>query len=98
MDVGQAIKTLRRKRGLTQAQLAGRICMSANSVSSLELGKAFPPRATVERICSALDVPVAYFLMASIEECDFPESKSILYRTQLVPLRNELLEGTNIEP
>jgi hypothetical protein len=36
-------------------------------------------------------VPVAYFMMASIEECDFPEEKRILYRTQLEPLRRELL-------
>lgn len=77
---------------MTQAQLADGICMSANAVSALETGKTFPPKATVERICRALDVPAAYFLMASIEECDFPDDKRILYRTQLEPLRQELME------
>ena len=91
MDVGLAIKTLRLKHNLTQAQLAERCHMCTNAVSALEIGKTFPPRSTVERICKALCVPIAYFLMASIEECDFPENKKILDRTQLDPLRQELL-------
>ncbi len=95
MDVGQAIKKLRVKQRLTQAQLASLCCMSSNAISALEIGKTFPPRATVERICKALCVPIAYFLMASIEEKDFPENKRILYRTQLEPLCNELLTKTD---
>lgn len=91
MDVGQAIRTLRLEHGMTQAQMGEACCISANAVSALETGKSFPPRSTVERICKALSVPVAYFLMASIEEEDFPENKRILYRTQLDPLRRELL-------
>ena len=91
MDVGQAIRVLRRERGMTQSQMGASCCMSANALSALETGKSFPPRATVERICKACDVPVAYFLMACIEEEDFPEDKRILYRTQLEPLRRELL-------
>lgn len=91
MDVGLAIRTLRQKHNLTQAQLAERCHMCTNAVNRLELGRTFPPRSTVERLCKALCVPIAYFLMASIEEEDFPENKRILYRTQLAPLRNELL-------
>lgn len=76
---------------MTQGQLAEKCHMTNNAVSALERGKTFPPRSTVERICRAFSVPIAYFLMACIEEGDFPDSKRILYRTQLEPLRRELL-------
>jgi len=97
MDIGQAIKTLRIKRGMTQAQLAERCGISNNAISSLETGKAYPPKSTVERLCMELDVPTSYLLMASIEKEDFPEEKRVLYRALLEPLRNELLEQENRE-
>ena len=92
MDIGQAIKKLRLQHNMTQTQLGERCGMSTNAVSSLETGKAFPPKATIERMCEAFDIPQSYLLMASIEEQDFPEEKAVLYRTLLEPLRNELLD------
>jgi transcriptional regulator with XRE-family HTH domain len=92
MNIGRAIRTLRLKKGLSQGQLAERCYTSTYSISRLEIGKAYPPKNTVERLCRALGVPVAYLLLLSIEEGDFPADKSMLYRLQLVPLCNELLE------
>jgi len=82
---------LRQERSMTQVQLAELCLMNNNSLSDLETGKTFPPKSTIERICKAIGVPVAYILMASIEECDFPEDKRILYRLQFEPLRKLLL-------
>lgn len=92
MDLGQAIKTLRAKQGMTQAQLAEKCGMSKNAICMLETGKAWPPKTTVDRLCRAFDIPDSYLLMASIEEEDFPEEKRVLYRAALEPLRNELLD------
>ena len=92
MDLGQAIKTLRVKQGLTQAKLAELCDMSTNQICSLETGKAYPPVATVKRLCGAFGVPQSYLLVASIEEEDFPEEKRVLYSAMLEPLRNELIE------
>ena len=91
MNIGQAIKILRQKNSLTQRQLAARCGMSVNALCSLEKGKAYPPMATVEKLCKAFDIPQSYMLMASIEEKDIPEEKRVLYRALLVPLREELL-------
>ena len=91
MTTGQAIKTLRLAQGLTQAQLAEMCGMSHNAICSLETDKSYPPKATVERLCLALGVPQSYFLLASIDESDFPEEKRVLYRAILEPLRKELL-------
>lgn len=91
MDIGNAIKTLRMKQGWTQGQLAEKCGMSTNAVSSIETGKAYPPKNTVERLCQVFGIPTSYLLMQSIEEEDFPEDKRVLYRALLEPLRNELL-------
>ncbi len=92
MDIGQAIKQLRIKHDMTQTQLAERCGMSANAISSLEIGKAFPPKNTIKRLCEVFDIPQSYLLVATIEEEDFPEEKRVLYRALLEPLRNELLD------
>lgn len=95
MDLGQAIKALRIKQQMTQAELAERVGMSTNAVSQIELGKTIPPKATVERLAQAFGIPVSYILIATIEEQDIPEEKRVLYRALLEPLRNELLETGN---
>ena len=92
MDLGIAIKSLRQKQGLSQAQLADRCGVNLNTVSTWETGKAWPPKGTAEKICEALGVPTSYLMLASIEIDDIPEEKRVLYRTLLEPLRNELLE------
>lgn len=92
MDVGQAIRTLRVKQGMTQTQLADLCGMSTNAVCSLETGKAFPPKSTVEKLCQAFGVPQSYLMLATIEESDLPEEKRVLYRALVEPLRDELLE------
>jgi transcriptional regulator with XRE-family HTH domain len=92
MDLGSAIRILRQKQNMTQAQLAERVGISINAVSSMETGKSFPPKATVERLCGAFDIPVSYFLISTIEEKDIPEEKRVLYRALLEPFRNELLD------
>ena len=92
MDIGQAIKTLRKKHGLTQEQLAEKCGLSVNAICAIETGRTWPPKATVERLCSAIGVPHTYLMMTTIEEDDFPEEKRVLYRALLEPLRQELLD------
>lgn len=92
MDIGQAIKTLRAKKGITQTQLAEKCGISTASVCSIETGKCFPQKTTIEKLCNVFGIPQSLLLMSTIEESDFPEEKRVLYRALLKPLRNELLE------
>lgn len=91
MNVGQAIKQLRLKAGMTQEQLAEKVGMSVNAISSMELGKTYPQKNTVARLCEAFGISQALFQLSTIEKQDFPEEKRVLYRALLEPLRNELL-------
>jgi len=91
MDIGQAIKTLRLKHNMSQAQLAECCGMSTNAVCSIETGRTYPQKGTVEKICEVFGISQALFQLQVIEESDFPEEKRVLYRALLEPLRNELL-------
>ena len=93
MDLGQAIKALRAKKGMTQEQLAARCGMSITGGSLIEMGKRTPSTATIEQLCKAFDIPVTYLFLQTIEEEDFPDDKRVLYRALLEPLRNELIQA-----
>ena len=88
MDLGNAIKTLRKQKKITQKQLSE---ISTNALCSIETGQSFPSKATISRICSALNIPESYLLLFSITEDDIPEGKRILYRTLCEPLKEELI-------
>jgi transcriptional regulator with XRE-family HTH domain len=93
MDIGEAIRTLRLKQGMTQGQLAEKCFVSINAVSSWETGKTYPPKGATERICKAMGIPTAYLFLASIGEEDVPEEKRMLYKALVEPLRKELLDN-----
>ena len=91
MNLGEAIKTIRRSRGILQKELAERIGISANALVSIEHDNSFPTKETIEKICAALDIPRSYLLLSCLEEEDIPEEKRILYRVLVVPLRDEII-------
>lgn len=55
---GAAIRALREKQGITQAELAGRLCVSDKAVSKWETGKGLPDIALLEPLAKALGVSV----------------------------------------
>ncbi len=55
---GEAIKALREKCGMTQAELAGKIGVSDKAVSKWETGRGLPDITLVEPIASALGLSV----------------------------------------
>lgn len=59
--VGHRIKLARRRRGLSQEELADRVDRSTEAISSIERGRTLPNFVTLERLARALDVPVRDF-------------------------------------
>lgn len=59
---GNAIKQLREKKGMTQAQLAERLNVSDKAVSRWETGRGFPDISLLEPIAAALGISVAELL------------------------------------
>ena len=87
MDLGNAIKTLRKQKKITQKQLAELSEISTNALCSIETGQSFPSKATISRICASLNIPESYLLLFSISEDDIPEDKKIYFRNFGEPLK-----------
>lgn len=81
MNLGTAIKQLRKKRGITQKALAEMANISANALNMIESNENFPQKGTLKAICGALNVPVSYVLFMSIDEEDIPEHKKLAFRS-----------------
>ncbi|MBR7078383.1 MAG: helix-turn-helix domain-containing protein [Clostridia bacterium] len=54
--VGEKIKDLRIEKGLTQDELADRLCVSRHLVSKWEIGKRYPDFKTLQVIAEVFDV------------------------------------------
>lgn len=56
-ELARAMIRLRLSKGITQKELAARMCMPQGNVSRLESGTSSPTLATLQRAAKALDVP-----------------------------------------
>lgn len=92
MDLGMAVKTLRKEFGYRQSEIAKRSNISITALYNIENGISFPSKETIDRICWALGVPVAYLLFYSITESDLPERKRGMFHYLRDPMRTFLLE------
>lgn len=63
MTVGERIKTIRLKRGFTQKQLAERCKIDAANLRKYESGRQNPKMQTLEKIATALNVPLANLIV-----------------------------------
>lgn len=69
--LGLKIKELRKRKGLTQEELAELIQMEQNSISVMESGRNFPTLGTLEKIAIVLDVNLSdFFDYDYIEDID----------------------------
>ncbi|GAA2018570.1 XRE family transcriptional regulator [Pseudokineococcus marinus] len=66
--LGQQVRALRAKRGLTLAELAETTGLSASMLSTVERGRTAPSLATLHRLAEGLGVRVTTLLAAPAEE------------------------------
>jgi len=72
MNIGKAIRLVRKQKGITQKRLADKCDLSYNALCRIELGDVFPKKENINKIAEKLGVPVSYLLFLSIEEQDVP--------------------------
>lgn len=68
MNIGQAIQLARTKRKLSQASLAKRAEISVSYLSLLERSRRDPPLSTLNRIASALGMPLEILFFLGAED------------------------------
>lgn len=80
MTIGEVIKKIIKKRGLTQVEVAKSIGKSTTALSQIINGVYEPNPESLEKLCNVLDVPkpILYFMMISEE--DLPEEKKEIFK------------------
>ena len=76
--VSLRIKTIRKRRGLTQAHLAEKIGRTGDAISQLERGLSLPSFETLDRLAQALDVPIRDFFDADHTEQGSAQRRKLL--------------------
>jgi transcriptional regulator with XRE-family HTH domain len=67
MEIGDAIKSIRKSKKIGQSDLAKSCDLSVNAISNIETNKTFPHKDTIKRICTALGVSTAFLLVSTLE-------------------------------
>jgi len=91
VDVGQRLRLLREERGISMRALARRSGLSANALSMIERGLTSPSVSTLNKLSSALEVPITAFFRQE------PVREQIVFRKAgertRVPFLRGLIEG-----
>lgn len=92
MDIGTAIKLLRKQKGLSQKELGDKCNLSVNALSQIEINASFPHKSTINSICNGLDISVAYLLFFSINDEDIPIDKRVVFNSLNQAIKSVLLD------
>lgn len=72
--IGKRIAKRREAAGLTQIELAGRINVSNNHLSSIERGKAMPSLPILIKLCDELKITPDYLFFGTMHSDELPVS------------------------
>jgi transcriptional regulator with XRE-family HTH domain len=75
VNVGQRLKELREKRGVSLRELSRLSGLSANALSMIERGQSSPSVSTLYRLVDALNIPISAVFVGE------PQREAIVYRT-----------------
>ncbi|MFL5786793.1 MAG: helix-turn-helix domain-containing protein [Flavisolibacter sp.] len=89
MNLGRAIKELRKEQGLSQEELALASSITQAALSQIENGKR-PGSGTLNKISKALKVPVSLIYALGMDKEDVPKGKRVVY-DQLFPIVQNLI-------
>lgn len=91
VDVGQRLRNLREERNISMRELARRSGLSANALSMIERGLTSPSVSTLDRIATALGVPITAFFRQE------PERRPVVFvkanERSRIPFQRGLWEG-----
>jgi len=78
MNIGKAIKELRKQQGMSQSELAKAAQITQAALSGIETGN-LPNHVTMQKLSDVLGVPESLIYAMGIEKDDVPEEKKVLY-------------------
>lgn len=97
MNLGEAIKGIRKVYGVKQKDLAKNAGLSVTALANIEKNLSFPSKETIRRICDALSVPIAFLMVFCLTEDDVPEEKRLAFRYLITPLKMFLITDKSVD-
>jgi len=79
MNIGTAIRSIRKELNIPQKQLAVDCGISQTFLSGIENGARRPSPKTMQRICTVMDIPEMLVYIMAMHEKDVPTSKRHVY-------------------
>lgn len=91
---GATIRNLREKKGLTQAELSEKLCVSSKAVSKWETGKGLPDITLIEPISKALGVSVMELMSGDAVTNKNTSSNILRSKFYVCPLCGNIIRTT----
>ncbi|WP_319231092.1 helix-turn-helix transcriptional regulator [Draconibacterium orientale] len=79
MNLGDAIKTQRKRLNLSQGELAGAMGITQAYLSQIEKNKKEPNLSTLKLLSEKLDIPLPVLFFKSLDDSDVPNEKKEAY-------------------
>lgn len=92
MNIGYAIRSIRRQLAITQHDLAERCNISQTSLSQIENGIKRPSSKTIKKICDVLELPESVIYIIGMQDTDVPTSRKDVYDMIFPSIRNLALQ------
>ena len=92
MEIGTAIKALRKQKGIGQKQLADMCDISVNALSQIEINATFPQKKTLRKICEAFNIPMQYLLLFSMNDDDISDERKSTFNYLNQALKSVLMD------
>ncbi len=97
MNIGSAIKSIRKKLSITQYELAEKCDLSQTSLSQIETGIKRPSQRTIAKVCNVLDIPESIIYIVAMQETDVPPSKRGVYELVYPSIKSLALQMVSSE-
>lgn len=92
MNIGLAIRSIRRQLDITQYELADKCNISQTSLSQIENGVKRPSNRTIKKVCEVLDVPESIIYILGMQDTDVPNSRKDVYEMLFPSIKNLALQ------
>jgi len=80
MDIGSAIKNLRKQKGFKQTEFADKCGLSQSYLSSIEKGRKEPTLSILKQIANTLSIPTPVLVFFAIDQEDIVPSKKDAFK------------------
>lgn len=92
MNLGKAIRTLRKSKRMTQKELAYKSGIIPCTLCNIERGRTIPTMYTLNRIAESLGMTQAHVMLFCVTEDELPQSRRTEGLIALETLKNIMVE------